>query len=80
MEGCGFDLAKDLGHLCVADLDLAEIGVRFRFGVQGQPGASPGRAYQFGDHLMAGQGLAPTVHGDVSEGAVLDLVPLASPG
>jgi hypothetical protein len=44
------------------------------FGTHGQPGAGGGRSDQVDHHLVAGQGLAAPVRGDVGEQPVLDFV------
>ena len=67
-------------HLLVADRDAGRVGPGVQFGVDVQPGAGGGGADCGHDDLVAGQGPAAPVHGDVGEQPVLDLVPFGGAG
>jgi hypothetical protein len=60
-------------HALLADrnTDRVVAGVQDRIDMQATAGA--GRRDRLDDHLVAGQGPAPPVHGDVGEQPVLDL-------
>ena len=67
MEGVGFQLWPDGGHLGGADLDSAGVAVGVGFGMHGQSRPGGGGADEVDDDLMASQGLPPSVHRDVGE-------------
>src|SRR5487761_1104309 len=56
-----------LPHLLVADLLADRVAAGVVAGGDGQAGAGGGRADEFQDGLVAGQGLAPPVDGDEGE-------------
>ena len=54
--------------------DAGGVGAGVEFGADGQPGRGAGGADQVDDDLVAGQGPAPPVQGDLREQPVFDLV------
>jgi len=66
-------------HFGVTDFNAGGIDAVVEFGVNFQPGAGGGRANEVDDDLVAGQGSAAPVHGDVVEQSVFDLVPFTGP-
>ena len=80
VEGVGFQLWPDGGHLGGADLDFAGVAVGVGFGMHGQSRPGGSGADEVDDDLMAGQGSSPPVHRDVGEQAVLYPVPFAGAG
>ena len=57
--------------------DAGGVGAGVEVGADGQPGGGAGGADQVDDDLVAGQGPAAPVQGDLGEQPVLDLVPFA---
>src|SRR6266536_4553344 len=68
---------REVFHLPVADLDTGQVGGSIELGGHGQPGGRGCGGYQVNDRLVAGQGPAAPVPGDLGEQAVFYLVPLA---
>src|SRR5665811_1400869 len=64
-------------HLSVADLDADWVAAFIEFGDHAQARCGGGGADEAQDRLVAGQGSALPVPGDLGEQAVLDLVPFA---
>src|ERR1022692_4393238 len=71
---------REVFHLPVADLDAGRVGGGVELGGDGQPGGCGGGADQVDDRLVAGQGPAAPVPGDLGEQAALDFAPLAGTG
>ena len=67
-------------HLGVADFDAGGVGAVVEFGVYFQPSLGGCRADEVDDDLVAGQGSAGSVHGDMVEESVFDFVPFAGSG
>lgn len=65
---------REVFHLPVADLDAGRVLGGVELGGDGQPGGCCGGADQVDDRLVAGQGPAAPVPGDLGEQAVLDFV------
>lgn len=65
-------LQRQRGHLLVADLDALGVLGGVELGLHGQPGAGGGGGDELHDDLVAFQGAAAPVHGDVGEQPVLD--------
>src|SRR5260370_27338880 len=68
---------REVFHLPVADLDAGRVGGGIELGGHSQPGGRGGGADQVDDRLVAGQGPAPPVPGDLGEQAGLYFVPLS---
>src|SRR5215468_3029530 len=68
------------GHLLVADRGAGRVAPGAELRSDAQPGAGSSRCDGRHDDLMAGQGPASPVHGDVGEQPVLDLVPFRGAG
>jgi hypothetical protein len=64
---------REFFHLSVADFDAGRVVVGIELGGDGQPGCRGRGADQVDDRLVAGQGPAPPVPGDLGEQAMLDL-------
>jgi len=66
------------GHFGVADFDAFGVGVFVEFATDGETGFRRRRRDQFDDRRSTGQGTPPPVLRDVTEQAMLDLVPLCA--
>jgi hypothetical protein len=60
--------------LLVGVFDADGVGTGVEFGADGEPGGGAGRTDQVEDDLVAGQGSATPVEGDLGEQPVFDLV------
>jgi hypothetical protein len=61
-------------HFGLTDFHAGQIDTVIEFGVNFQPVDGGGSAYEVDDDLMADQGPAAPVHGDVVEQLVFDLI------
>ena len=68
------------GHFGVADFDAFGVGVFVEFAADGETGFRLRRRDQFDDRRSAGQGTPAPVLRDVTEQAMLDLVPFRRAG
>ncbi len=66
--------------LLVGHLHAFRVGRLVEFGPYRETGTGGGCGDELDDDLVAGEGPASPVHGDVGEQPVLDLVPLGCPG
>ena len=66
------------GHFGVADLEAFGVGVFVEFAANGETGFCRRRRDQFDDRRSAGQRTPAPVLRDVTEQAMLDLVPLCA--
>jgi hypothetical protein len=71
---------REVFHLPVADLDAGRVGAVSSWAVTVSPVVVVAGAKQIDDRLVAGQGPAAPVPGDLGEQAVLDFVPVAGTG
>jgi hypothetical protein len=72
----GVTLDRQGGQTFLADRDARRVVAGVHGGLDTQTAAGAGRRNGLDDHLVAGQGPAPPVEGDVGEQPVFDLVPL----
>jgi hypothetical protein len=61
-------------YLLLRVFDAGGVGAGVEFGAHGEPGGRGGGADQVDDDLVAGQGSAAPVEGDLGEQPVFDLV------